>query len=235
MRAVRARRSASLASVACAACVCAAHEHLAWLFVRGLASRQESDAGIGVGLPRRVSLGELDESPQREVTWFDAISEGDLEGAQQILERGSVSGVDAPDDEFDPTTGRGRTALQEAAFSGHVEIVEWLLDQNADIMHTDYWDGRTPLHEAAESGSRETVVVLLAAGAGAFVDQRCLSENASPLHVAASWGHREICELLLRAGADPTAQNAAGLTPGGLALEAGAQQLAEILGVPSDS
>lgn len=46
------------------------------------------------------------------------------------------------------TDCEGRTALIAAAYMGHAEIVEKLLDFNADINHQDS-DGRTALSVAA--------------------------------------------------------------------------------------
>lgn len=140
---------------------------------------------------------------EEEQTWFEAIVSGDLSAAQQILETREVSWVDSTDDEFDPLDGRGRTALQEASLAGHISVVQWLLEERANVQHADYWDGYTPLHEAAISGSTEVVSCLLAARAS--MEQKCLTDlKATPLQYAAREGHAEVCQMLLKSGADPS-------------------------------
>ncbi|XP_065335612.1 serine/threonine-protein phosphatase 6 regulatory ankyrin repeat subunit B-like [Cloeon dipterum] len=54
----------------------------------------------------------------------------------------------------------GRTALHLAAESGNVDLVELLLENNADLTHADKV-GRTALHFAAESGNVDLVEWLL--------------------------------------------------------------------------
>lgn len=118
--------------------------------------------------------------------------------------------------------------LNAAAFHGHWQLVQFLLEQGApvDFRHAD--TDETPLHSALVSQDRLrhdlVVQVLLAAGAdvhartragaetGAFMrDARCRGETA--LHRAAAFGGVDTIDQLLAAGADVTAKDASGDTP----------------------
>ncbi len=59
----------------------------------------------------------------------------------------------------------GRTALHQAAFAGHAEIVAALIDAGADVQARDASQQRTPLLEAARGGQLATLEALLAAHA----------------------------------------------------------------------
>lgn len=84
----------------------------------------------------------------------------------------------------------GRTALIAASYMGHSEIIEYLLDNGAEIDHQDA-DGRTALSVAAlcvpNRGSVKVVNILLEKGA--FVDHQD-KDGMTPLLVAAFEGHR---------------------------------------------
>jgi len=132
----------------------------------------------------------------------------------------------------------GTTACHEAASCGHWEVVQWLLDQQAD---PSALDSRrcSPVHLAAIHGHVEVLqtlatvtdldhrhvnsssalhqaafgghlaaVELLAAG-DAAVD--ALGQTA--LHYAALRGHREVMALLLRRGAAINARDQQGRSP----------------------
>ena len=76
------------------------------------------------------------------------------------LERLKRSGlrVDAVDE-------NGRTCLFVAAAAGEDEVVEWLLENGADVAAIDPSAGRTPLHAASAVGHVAVVARLLGAGA----------------------------------------------------------------------
>ena len=59
----------------------------------------------------------------------------------------------------------GRTPLHEAAYSGHVEAIGALLDDERTDLRARDRNGDTPVHEAAYSGHVEAIGALLDAGA----------------------------------------------------------------------
>ncbi|PQE05385.1 hypothetical protein CJF31_00011154 [Rutstroemia sp. NJR-2017a BVV2] len=97
----------------------------------------------------------------------------------------------------DPKDSYRRTPLHLASESGHLEIVQLLLDHSADIKAASKY-GSTPLQLASRSGHLEIVQLLLDRGA----DIEAADENGStPLHLASGSSHLEIVQLLLDRGA----------------------------------
>ena len=121
-----------------------------------------------------------------------------------------------------PVGYNGRTGLQAAAEEGHVEIIEKLLAEGANInaLAANHY-GRTALQAATERGHMEVVEKLLAEGA----DVNALAGNSygrTALQAAAQGAHVEVLEKLLAEGADINAS--AGNHWGRTALQAAAEQ-----------
>ncbi|MCJ1402435.1 hypothetical protein MMC11_005655 [Xylographa trunciseda] len=119
-----------------------------------------------------------------------AVKQGHFAVVELLVCRAEVQ-INAADEE-------SRTALHWAAFTGQEEIVNFLLDHDADVTARMYRQ-QTPLHRAAEEGHFGAVKLLIAAGSevNALTDTK-----TTPLYRAARRGHVEVIEMLLAAGAD---------------------------------
>ncbi len=98
----------------------------------------------------------------------------------------------------------GWTALHVAAHFGHVEIVEVLLENGAELeARSENTASQNPLHMAIGAGNAGMVELLLARGAD---PNARLVREWTPLHQAALHGDAEIAKLLLSAGAQANAE-----------------------------
>lgn len=105
--------------------------------------------------------------------------------------------------------GRGRSALHEAAFAGHAEIVAALVDAGGDVHARDGAE-RTPLLEAARGGHLAALEVLVAAHADAgAVDAE--GRDALWLACRAERISLSLVRRLLELGADPMRADGDGL------------------------
>lgn len=118
--------------------------------------------------------------------------------------------------------------LGGAAFHGHWQLCQFLLESGAPVGGVPSGSGETPLHSALCSDDRmrydAVVRVLLAAGAnpnaatrpgvetGAFM-RDCRTRGETALHRAAAFGTADTLQLLLDAGASREARDAHGDTP----------------------
>ncbi|XP_065883611.1 poly [ADP-ribose] polymerase tankyrase-2-like [Dysidea avara] len=107
------------------------------------------------------------------------------------------------------TDGRNSTPLHFAAGYNRVEIVEYLLQNGANV-HAKDKGGLVPLHNACSYGHYEVTELLLKHGANVNATDMW---KFTPLHEAAAKGKYEMCKLLLKHGADPTKQNRDKKTP----------------------
>jgi len=142
---------------------------------------------------------------------------GDVTAVRLLLAQGAALTELGPD-----------LGLNGAAFHGHWQLCQFLLESGASAAYADRSTGETTLHSALTNDDRPrydlVVQVLLAAGAdpsartipgvptGAFMrDSRTRGE--APLHRAAAFGRPQTVQMLLDAGADPTQVDAHGDTP----------------------
>jgi len=142
---------------------------------------------------------------------------GDVSAVRHLLGHGES--LDALGDNYD---------LNGAAFHGHWQLCQFLLERGADPNCPLPETGETPLHAALCKANRpvyeHVVRLLLAHGAepdrttfagaetGGFMrDVRCRAETA--LHRAAAFGTGDCIRLLLDAGADREARDANGDSP----------------------
>lgn len=143
---------------------------------------------------------------------FESCQNGDLQGIVKALS-------EEPFDVNCASEETGRTLLIDAAFFGHISIVEYLLKlPNIRVNTPDVDSGSTPLHYASQRGFATIVKELLEAGADVT---RSNYHGWSSLHTAATRGMYEVVLLLLEAGATSNALNRSDETPLHLAASKG--------------
>jgi len=117
------------------------------------------------------------------------------------------------------------TALRIASNDGHVELVEMLLNNGANVNAKNSY-GVTALHIASREGHTDIVAMLLAAGA----DVNIKSDFGDTVLLRASNnGNTEIVSMLLEYGADVNAENNYGQTALSLASLNGYTDIVKLL------
>eukprot|EP01048_Picozoa_sp_COSAG05_P001569 COSAG05_NODE_54_length_23549_cov_81.790840_2_plen_364_part_00 len=136
-----------------------------------------------------------------EATLRDACERGDMNAATHWLSAGArVNSVDH----------HGCTALHAAAGRGHDEVLQLLLESNADFtMRTNL--GFDALALACQAGRAGCVEELLSAGAE--LESKCGVNGCTALHTAVRMGHVDVIRVLVMAGADQGALSVSGVTP----------------------
>jgi uncharacterized protein len=129
-----------------------------------------------------------------ELGILEASAVGRAERVRELLE--------ADPDVRGERTPEGFTPLGLAAFMGGPDVVRVLLEHGADPDDdADNQFGVRPVNAAAAAHDRETMRLLLEAGADADAQQQ---GGFTPLHEAAHSDDVEMARLLLEAGADPS-------------------------------
>ncbi|MCD4784455.1 MAG: ankyrin repeat domain-containing protein [Candidatus Eremiobacteraeota bacterium] len=129
------------------------------------------------------------------------------------------------------------SALMKAASGGKVGIVEFLLDNGADMEHKAT-SGCTALIISAMEGKVEVVKILISKGAdlnviskdiGIYMDQNIKEQSKwTALHWAVYKGNKEVVVLLLENGADATIKDKYNRTPKKLAEECKHKELVKV-------
>jgi hypothetical protein len=113
--------------------------------------------------------------------------------------------IDHPQLEVNALTQHGESPLMLAALKGQIQLVQTLLERDADVNKT----GWTPLHYAATGGHVAVMQVLF--DHHAYLDARS-PNGTTPLMMAAMYGSPAAVQWLLDAGADWQLENEQGMT-----------------------
>lgn len=158
-------------------------------------------------------------SKATELTIFEAAAVGRLDGVVTALKSNA--------DLLHAFSDDGWTALHLAAFFGHEEILQYLLDAGAQIdVAAKNEMAVLPLHSALSNRKYRAAEILIAHGADVNAMQ---SAGWTSLHYAAAVGNARIVEQLLAAGASRTMHNHSGQIAADVASEKGHELIAELL------
>ncbi len=142
--------------------------------------------------PAENGITQNNSTSLQEISIEDAMmacQNGDLEIVQSFVRRGGA---------IDQIGPKGFTALMTACSYNQYEIVDYLIDEGADLNLSN--NGWTALIEAADEGSFESMEILLKAGAD--VNYYWNDGNPTAISMAASEGNLNCLELLMNFGAD---------------------------------
>jgi len=121
----------------------------------------------------------------------------------------------------------GFTPLGLASFFGRKDVVEYLLEQGAEVNATSHNRMKVmPLHSAVAHRHVGIAEVLLTHGANVNIAQQ---DGFTPLHEAAQNGQEEMAALLLAHGANVDATKDDGQTPLAIARAEGHDVVADLL------
>ncbi|KAK1164586.1 poly [ADP-ribose] polymerase tankyrase-2-like isoform X3 [Acipenser oxyrinchus oxyrinchus] len=162
------------------------------------ARRCAGASGSGVGSALLGLEAIMGGEPTREL--FEACRNGDVERVKKLINPENVNSRD--------TAGRKSTPLHFAAGFGRKDVVDYLLQNGANV-HARDDGGLISLHNACSFGHAEVVNLLLRHGADPNSRDNW---NYTPLHEAAIKGKIDVCIVLLQHGADPTIRNTDGKT-----------------------
>lgn len=102
-------------------------------------------------LKHRIFYEKPSEGP--DAAWFDAVKQGNLELVKQMVANGQ--NLEAKDE-----ASLGQTALGWASFIGYLDIVQYLVEQGADIRATDSADVYNTVKSATLGGNAEVLAYL---------------------------------------------------------------------------
>lgn len=150
-----------------------------------------------------------------------AVRQNDIVQVKALIAQGvDVSELDSNQD----------APLVIAAYEGHTEIVELLLQAGADITAVDPGMKATALHAAAYAGRTEAARLLIQYKID--INKQGPYNGYTALHDAVWQNNIGVVRLLMEAGADPTIPASDGLTPLELARSKKRAELVRLLSSP---
>lgn len=164
-----------------------------------------------------------------------AAEKGDLQEVRRLVEEGAdINSSNLHLDDGSPLTrwipsdrfAAGFRPLHIAVEKGHLEVVKYLLVNDADV-NVRTQEGQTPLFMAAAT-SEGTELAKLLADKGAEIDP-VDQDGVTPLSVAARAAHLSTVQLLLSKGALVDRPDHEGRTPLHYASENGSSNVAKLL------
>lgn len=168
---------------------------------------------------RKTEIVELLVRSVVELNIFEAAATGQRQRIRRLLEQDrSLANAYSSD---------GFTPLGLAAYFGHKEIAEILLDAGAEVNASSQNEMKVaPIHAAASTGQIEVARLLVAHGANVNARQQ---KGFTPLHAVAMNGQVDFARLLISSGANVNAATEEGKTPLAYALQSRHNELADLL------
>jgi len=164
--------------------------------------------------------------PDFEENIFKAAAKGKLTTIIYLLANGNNINESFPNDSYDGWYGlKNSTPLHFSSRYGHLSVVEYLVNQKADINSKDENDN-TPLHFAARNGHLSVVEYLV--NQKADINSKDENDN-TPLHFAARNGHLSVVEFLVNQKADINSKDENDNTPLHFAARNGHLSVVEFL------
>ncbi len=149
---------------------------------------------------------------------MDAVNANDPARVRRLIQQGAD--VNAPDE-------HGDAPLVMAAYRGHVEVLQLLLDSGADVKALDPEMHATALHAAAYAGRTDAVRLLIRHGIE--IDKQGPVNGYTALHDAIWQNNVATAKVIIDAGANLDLKSNAGETPLDLARKLGRREIVNLI------
>ncbi|PIK57589.1 hypothetical protein BSL78_05497 [Apostichopus japonicus] len=199
----------------------------------GIAERENYMIGFKAGLKAREDEIRRQEDERREEEEYMKEEEERLmlqgPSIHECCQTGDLTRVkkliNYSHDVIGTTDERGRTPLHVASSHGRLDLVKWLVMNDASVNELTQ-TGYSCMHLSSMNGHVQVMKILVALG----VDVDCLTvDEQTPLHLAAMNGHIDCCKWLVANNATLDAKDVMGRPPLELADEYQHQDCAEFL------